>query len=311
MRIYQYTDYRRFLRDTLQALPAKGRGELQKMARHAGIHSSVLSQVFQEKRELTPEQSVAVAHYLELGDTESLYFLLLTQIARAGTERLRSVYRAELEKLRRAQTQVATRARPSRALTHEEKAVFYSSWHYSAVRVLSALPHARSKEALRKKVGLPPEKFRRVTQFLLEHGLLREDETGYSPGLHWTHLEGDSPPRRPPPRELAPQGDGKAPGDGYGKRARLYLPHGAFARGRRAHSLPPRRRDRRNHEARGAFGIRDGLLPQSRLARSLKGAALAAARSPRLRTKRRATAFPSPFSRDIDAPSLRRPFSRP
>ncbi len=193
MQIYQQSDYRKFVKEVLAAKPAKGRGELQKLSRHAGIHSSVLSQVFRGQRDLTSEQAVAVAQYLELSEPESQYFLLLTQIARAGTEPLRKLYRKQLEALRLAQTKVSHRARESRALTSAEKAEFYSNWFYSAIRVLSAIPRYRAKEALRKKLGLSPEKFRVALNFLLEHHLCEEKDGQLFPGTQWTHLEGDSP----------------------------------------------------------------------------------------------------------------------
>jgi len=191
--IYLFSDYRKFLKDTIASRPAKGRGELQRIAKFAGIHSSILSQVFQGKRELTSEQAASVAHYLELSEPETTYFLLLTQSARAGTERLRKIVRKQLDELKAAQTQIASRVKSTRSLSHEEKAIFYSSWFYSAIRVLSALPEFTTKEALRKKVRLSPEKFRGVLGFLLENGLCLEENGKISPGPLWTHLEGDSP----------------------------------------------------------------------------------------------------------------------
>lgn len=193
MKVFDHTDYRVFLRETLALLPARGRGELLKIAKSAGMHSSVLSQVFQGQRDLTNEQAVAVAAHLGLDENETLYFLLLTQFSRAGTERLKTLLQKQMNDLRDAQNQVENRVKPSRALSAEEKAVFYSNWFYSAMRVLSAIPEFQNKEALRKKVGLSPEKFRQILDFLLEQGLCQESEGKLLPAEQSTHIGGESP----------------------------------------------------------------------------------------------------------------------
>jgi plasmid maintenance system antidote protein VapI len=191
--LFSYSDYRIFLRETLASRPGHGRGELQRMARFAKIHPSVLSLVFQEKRDLTEEQAVAIAEYFGLSEAETHFFLLLTQVARAGSERLRKLYRAQIDTIQKKQSQLAPRVRTSRELTEAEKAVFYASWFYSAIRVLSSIPKFSTRENLRKAVDLPPVLFRNVLAFLLANGLCREEGGKIAPGLHWTHLAADSP----------------------------------------------------------------------------------------------------------------------
>jgi len=193
MQIFAYLDYRDYLKETIAALPGHGRGELQKISKAAGIHSSVLSQVVHGNRDLTPEQAAAVAEYFELTEPESVYFLLLTQYARAAGDRLKKLLRSQIEALRTEQTQIAKRVRSSHALTMEEKAVFYSSWFYSAARILCAIPAYSGKEALRKKLGLSPDSFRQMVIFLVEHGLCTEKEGKLSPAIQSTHLDANSP----------------------------------------------------------------------------------------------------------------------
>jgi len=73
MNIFNYLSYREYLKVRIDALPGGGRGELLRIAKSVGIHSSILSQVFQGHRELTPEQAVAVADYFELTSIETRY----------------------------------------------------------------------------------------------------------------------------------------------------------------------------------------------------------------------------------------------
>jgi hypothetical protein len=163
------------------------------MARHCGIHASVLSLVFQKKRELTLEQAAALADYFGLNEAESQYLLLLVQLERAGNEPLRKLLRKQKETLLASRNQVVKRVKSSRKLTEEEKAIYYSSWLYSAVRILSALPGLSAKEPLRKKLGLGREPFQQIVDFLVRQGLCAEEGGRLRPLAHSTHLDGASP----------------------------------------------------------------------------------------------------------------------
>ncbi len=193
MNIFNYLDYREYIKARIDALPKGGRGELLRIAKSVGIHSSILSQVFQGHRELTSEQAVAVAGYLELTEVETRYFLLLTQWQRAGTEKLKTVLKKEIDHLRSEETQIIRHIPQSQVLTQEQKAVFYSSWHYSAIRVLSSIPDWQKEESLRKRMGLTREQFAMIVRFLVDHGLCEEKGGSFSPGPQSTHIEGVSP----------------------------------------------------------------------------------------------------------------------
>lgn len=193
MSIFKYLNYREYLRDRIESLPSKGRGELLRIAKTAGVHSSILSQVFQGSRELTSEQAVAIAGHFELNETETQYFLLLAQWERAGTEKLKGVLKREIDRIRAEQTQVALRIPQSQSLSQEQKAIFYSSWYYSAVRVLSSIVEWKNVEAMRKRLNLTREQFTAIERFLVEHGLCKEQQGALSPGPQSTHIDGTSP----------------------------------------------------------------------------------------------------------------------
>jgi uncharacterized protein (TIGR02147 family) len=193
MNIYNFYSYRDYLKARIDMLPAGGRGELLRIAKAVGIHSSILSQVFQGHRELTSEQAVAVADYLELNENETRYFLLLAQWERAGSEKLKRVLKREIDQIRRDEAQVVRRIPQSQSLSPEQKAVFYSNWYYSAVRVLSSIPEWKNAEGMRKRLGLTREQFTTIERFLVEHGLCEEQNGILSLGPQSTHIEGTSP----------------------------------------------------------------------------------------------------------------------
>lgn len=190
MSIFDYTNYRLYLQEEVKARP---RGLPQQISRATGIHPSVLSQVLQGKRDLTADQAAALAAFLGLDEEESQFFLLLNQIARAGTEKLRKLLDRQLQRILQERSLVARRLPKPRGLSAEGKALFYSNWFYSAVRVLSAIPGCQTREALRQRVGLDAERFRAVLSFLLEHRLCVEEKGKILPASQSTHIPADSP----------------------------------------------------------------------------------------------------------------------
>jgi uncharacterized protein (TIGR02147 family) len=193
MRVYSFQDYREYIQAQIRTQPKEGRGVLLKIARAAQMHPSTLSQVFQKTRDLTNEQAAALAEYFELSDHEAQYLLLLVQLDRAGTEKLRSLLRGQLEQLRGEANQLVKRLPVDRVLSFEEKAVFYSNWYYSAARVLSSVPEFQSVEKIAERLNLPRSKAVEIVDFLLSHGLCVEEKGKLNVGPQSTHIEATSP----------------------------------------------------------------------------------------------------------------------
>ena len=191
--IYSSKDYREILLDRIKAAPGGTRGQLLKLSKAAGVHPSVLSQVFRGQRELSSEQAVLAAEYFELHEPEVRYLLLLVQLERAGNSNLRELIEKDLAHIRDQARQVSNRIPISTSLSDEQKAVFYSNWFYSGMRIFSSIPRLQDAQALRKKLGLGLEQFREVLNFLLQHGLVKVVSEKVSPVVQSTHLDGKSP----------------------------------------------------------------------------------------------------------------------
>lgn len=100
-----------------------------------------------QKNKRPPERESA------LGPEESEYFLLLVQRARAGTKELQKHLDRKIEKARAEREVLAKRVPSSAALSEEAKAIFYSNWQYSAVRIASSIPSLGNAEALARRLG--------------------------------------------------------------------------------------------------------------------------------------------------------------
>jgi uncharacterized protein (TIGR02147 family) len=192
--LFEYQDYRLFMRDHLATRPNGGRGQLTRIAEHLNTSSVLVSYVFNGSRDFSPEQALEVAEFLGLSDIESDYFCLLVQLARAGTHKLQMKIKAQLKKLRGEAQNFKARVAQDLELTDEAKARFYSSWAYSGVRLASSVESLQSVDAIANRLQLSRAHVREVLEFLIQYGLCIQDGNGgYRMGPKRTHLETSSP----------------------------------------------------------------------------------------------------------------------
>src|SRR5580704_7903122 len=98
--IFEYLDYREFLRNYFKSLPKEGFGQLSKAAKALDMQPSLLTGILQGSKNMTSEQALEFTHYAQMSELEAEYFTLLVQYDRAWTERLRSRLAYKLEETR-------------------------------------------------------------------------------------------------------------------------------------------------------------------------------------------------------------------
>lgn len=126
--LYSYSDYRKFLRERLQALKRADRSfTFASFAARVGLKSpGFLTQVFQGKSNLTHDMALRFAAALNLGKSESDFFvnLVASNQARTHEEKSRS-------------TERLLSAKPSKVkMVEKAQFEFYKHWYYSAIRSL-------------------------------------------------------------------------------------------------------------------------------------------------------------------------------
>jgi uncharacterized protein (TIGR02147 family) len=191
--IFDFANYKEFVRARLEEFPNSGRGQFQRMAQAAGMQPSNISQVFNGPKDLTLEQSEALTRYFQMTEIESDFFLLLVSYARAGSSQLRFKLKRQIAKFQNNAKQLAVRLPADHVMTTAEKAVFYSSWDYSAIHILSFIPGMRTVEAVSKHLRLPRPRVQEIVNFLIEQGLCVSTPQGFIPGTKHTHLPANSP----------------------------------------------------------------------------------------------------------------------
>lgn len=144
-------------------------------------------------RHLNLELADALADHIGLQEKEAEYLFLLVDFERAGTTRLKARLRKRVEQAQKSAAKLANRIQKDRELSPEVMSVFYSSWMYSGIRNLTAVPGMNELEALADRLNLTKPVVAQVIAFLLEHGLCVQVEGKLSYGPSWTHIDANSP----------------------------------------------------------------------------------------------------------------------
>lgn len=172
--LFDYSDFRLFLKDWLQAQKADGHPMTYEAFGEAVGFSSkgFLTQILQGKTNLPARMIERIAEVLALKKKEREYFLLLVQFNQAKN----ATQRAELH--RRILDDFRVEAK-SLALEQFE---YYQKWHYSAIRsLLGYYPFRGDFIDLAKQLDPPitPAQAKRAIKLLEELGLILKKEDGF------------------------------------------------------------------------------------------------------------------------------------
>lgn len=193
MSIFNFTDYKQFLRTEFKNRPHKGRGELRKLSEKLGVHQTLVSQIFSGLKDFTVEQAWDIANYIGLSKIETKYFVCLVQIERAGSHSLKKHFLEYRDELRQESLQLSERVPSERTLSDLEKSVFYSSWVYSAVQLMTTLEEKPALLDISQRLKLSPQRIREILEFLKQTSMVMEKDGHFEPGLFMTHLDRSSP----------------------------------------------------------------------------------------------------------------------
>src|SRR5262245_60652246 len=140
MTLFDFDDYKALALHLIEQNTANKRGQFQRISEHLGVHSSLISQVLKGPKDLSLEQACLLADYFGLSEIEEEYFVALVQYQRAGNQALKRLSRKKLDEIKGRSQGLENRLTRQQKLTAADQAVFYSSWHYSGIRLLSEIP---------------------------------------------------------------------------------------------------------------------------------------------------------------------------
>jgi uncharacterized protein (TIGR02147 family) len=194
MNVFDYDDYRAYLKAYLAQ--EDDSPKLRKALLQAtGMSTSFLTQVLAETKQLSPDHAYEVALHLGFTEKETDYFLLLVEWGRAGSFKLKDRIRLKLRRLQAEAQQVSAHVNVTTKahLTEEQKAIYYSSWLYTAVRNLVPTSSGHSIKELAQKLNMPESKIESVVQFLLDIDFIRKTDDGLAYRKGYSHLDASHP----------------------------------------------------------------------------------------------------------------------
>ena len=192
--LFDYRDYKDYLHSVIAARPKRGRGT--RMALAAALSSPVshISQVLSGDSHFSMEQAEGVNEFLGHTQEEAAFFLLLVQLARAGTPALRRRLEGQVLQIRERRLVLKDRLGVKATLSSEDQATFYSSWVYGAIHVMLSIKKFQTKEAIAKYLGISLKRVGEILEFLGSIGLaVRGSDGRWSIGTARIHLGNDSP----------------------------------------------------------------------------------------------------------------------
>lgn len=193
MDIFEFVDYRVFLRKKIESLPKKGRGELSRLSQFTQVHPSLFSQILAGDKNLTLEQAQLVSEYLGLGKLELDYFLNCVLLQRAGSVKMKSYFREKLEILKKDSLSLKNTITQDYQLTDLEKSIFYSHWIYAGIWLFCSIDEGKSVAEIFAHFDFSKTKIIQVLDFLQRTKLIVQLDEKYKMGPQSIHLEKGSP----------------------------------------------------------------------------------------------------------------------
>jgi uncharacterized protein (TIGR02147 family) len=192
--IFAFKDYKTYLNEKLDSLDDGGRGTRARLSRSIGCQTAYTAQVLRGNAHFSLEQVEAINDFLGHTDEQGHYLLLLLQIARAGTPKLKIRFQIQAEILSKGRSQLKNRLEIEAGLEERHQIRYYSSWHYAAIHALVSIPGFQSPEKISNRLNIGLKKTQEALEFLLEAQLIEKNKLGHLKiGKGRIHLGADSP----------------------------------------------------------------------------------------------------------------------
>jgi Uncharacterized protein conserved in archaea (DUF2250). len=190
--IFNFKDYKLFLKAIEAERASVQRGFRSRLSEVLNCQNAYISQIFNTHSHFSLEQGFKITEYLKLSDSETKFFLLLIERARAGTKELAQHFSKDIEAMREKHFNVKERVSEAKTLTLEDRATYYSSSLYASIHIITTIPEFRTTESIATALKIPLNETKEMILFLLSCGLLEEKKGQLIPGGTQIHLPKDT-----------------------------------------------------------------------------------------------------------------------
>ena len=191
--MFEHNSSQQIIKQWIADRPNKGHGEGKKIAAAVGCSPVLISQFLGGTRNLNLEQIERLGRYMVLTKIERKFLMLLTLRDNSGTKELRAEFDQEIQALVKQSKQVANRLDIATNLSKEDSIEFYSSWQYSAVRLLCESAQYDKIDKIAERLKLDEENVSNLMDFLIKTGLCIVERNKLKLGPAQTHLPASNP----------------------------------------------------------------------------------------------------------------------
>ena len=188
--VFDYAHYKTYLNAKIRLRDE--RGYKSKIAQALSCDLGYVSRVLNGDAHFSLEQTDALNAFLVHSPLESQFFLSLVSKERAGTVSLRKHFESQLATLLQQRLNIESRIQPTRALSTADQARYYSSWQYSAVHLMLAIPAFQTADAIQARLRLSHKRVHEILDFLVSIGLAKQERKNFVIGSQAIHLGNDS-----------------------------------------------------------------------------------------------------------------------
>lgn len=192
MLVYEFESYKEFLKSYIKE--NKKPGIIGELANASGCDRSYLSQIFNSKVQLTPDHLNGICEFLDLNEEEENYLTLLLLYERASDLNYKKKLEFKIKQTQNRKLSVSEKiTSESIDLNSEYLKMYYSSWIYSAIHILSSNNDYQTPESIAQKLNLKISKVKKCLDDLRKHNLVSFDGKKYKHNGQNLHLAIDSP----------------------------------------------------------------------------------------------------------------------
>lgn len=190
--LFDFINYKSYLHEILGEASKVKRGIRSQFAAAVEIQPSYVTKVLDGDAHLSLEQADRASQFLTHSEEENQFFILLVELARAGTENLRCNFERQLKKMRQDRIADKKSFQAKAGLSETDKNIFYSSWQYAAVLHSLSIPRMKTKEAIATHFKLTNKRVSEIFDFLVRTGMVQMENGKVTEIRGWEWLSGDS-----------------------------------------------------------------------------------------------------------------------
>lgn len=181
--IFHYKDYRGYM---THRLASEGkRGQVSRAAESLGVQPSFISRVLNEEVHITNDHAFKLCDFWGLDGFESEYFLKIVEWARAGSNEYKKFLEMQTGEIQKRNLDVAKRSGREALSFEGQSAVYFSSWVYSSIHFLTAIPSYQTAPSIAKKLSLDSDLVESILKTLKDMNFVKNQ------GQHWTYVGGE------------------------------------------------------------------------------------------------------------------------